>query len=93
MQQPPGLCSSNPGAHTLQHKVRASQQCLLLLCAESSPPQEALPDAVGVRPLSPSVSSPSVSSPSVPALQENLEIEGEERVIISGGAGLGHLPP
>ena len=40
MQQPPGLCSSNPGAHTLQHKVRASQQCLLLLCAESSPPQE-----------------------------------------------------
>ena len=88
MQQPPGLCSSNPGAHTLQHKVRASQQCLLLLCAESSPPQEALPGAVGVRPLS-----PSVSSPSVPALQENLEIEGEERVIISGGEGLGHLPP
>ena len=65
-------------------QVKASQQCLLLLCADTSPPQEALPGVVGVRPRSPSVLS---------ALQEILEIEGEERVIISGGEGLGHLPP
>ena len=83
-QQPSSLCSSNPAAHTLRHKVRASQQCLLRFCADTSPPQEALPGALGARPRSPSVLS---------ALRENLEIEGEERVIISGGEGLSLHPP
>ena len=92
-QQPSSLCSSNPAAHTLRHKVRASQQCLLRFCADTSPPQEALPGALGARPRSPSVLSAPRSPSVLSALRENLEIEGEERVIISGGEGLSLHPP